>query len=456
MQKKRWGYKCSDLYLERNSNGNNEVEQFPHTKLLYKISQEERESARNEVEILKVLNHPNIVRYIDSEFQSRAIVIVMEYVTGGTLFDYIQRQKDEYIPEDKIISLFVQITVALSHIHSKNILHRDLKTQNLLIDRHHQVVKISDFGISKVLNSKVSYIFPPHFFTNFKSKALTVVGTPCYISPEVCDKSPYNQKSDIWALGCILYELCMLKRAFEAASLPALVMKIMRANYDPPAPIYSDNLRRIISKCLSLEPHRRPTTSQLLCEPILFSSMLPLYASIGAYVPSSNKRKAKNNSAQSSLIKSHVRSSRVFLWGDGHLTPRELPVPNDVGVVNNVLISGGVRVGTTDQDIVLAWDASVSANGLAQYEPRRIGKSRFRDVAAGQGFLSAITDRGVLVVAKAPDFDPQIVESFLGMDCTQVSAGPRHVIALTAEGEVWCVFNEKLTDITAGSKINCF
>ena len=105
------------------------------------------------------------------------------------------------------------------------------------------------------------------------------------------------------------------------------------------------------------------------------------------------------------------------------------------------------------KDIVLAWDASVSANGLAQYEPRRIGKSRFRDVAAGQGFLSAITDRGVLVVAKAPDFDPQIVESFLGMDCTQVSAGPRHVIALTAEGEVWCVFNEKLTDITAGSKI---
>ena len=145
----------------------------------------------------------------------------------------------------------------------------------------------------------------------------------------------------------------MLKRAFEAASLPALVMKIMRANYDPPAPIFSDNLRRIISKCLSLEPHRRPTTSQLLCEPILFSSMLPLYASIGAYVPSSNKRKAKNNNAQSSLIKSHVRSSRVFLWGDGHLTPRELPVPNDVGVVNNVLISGGVRVGTTDQVFTL-------------------------------------------------------------------------------------------------------
>ena len=103
------------------------------------------------------------------------------------------------------------------------------KTQNLLIDRHHSVIKISDFGISKVLSSK--------------SKAMSVVGTPCYISPEVCEHSPYNQKSDIWAVGCILYELMTLKRAFEARNLPALVTKIMRADYQPPSPKYSSQLR---------------------------------------------------------------------------------------------------------------------------------------------------------------------------------------------------------------------
>ena len=105
------------------------------------------------------------------------------------------------------------------------------KTQNLLIDRHHSVIKISDFGISKVLSSK--------------SKAMSVVGTPCYISPEVCEHSPYNQKSDIWAVGCILYELMTLKRAFEARNLPALVTKIMRADYQPPSPKYSSQLRYV-------------------------------------------------------------------------------------------------------------------------------------------------------------------------------------------------------------------
>ena len=91
------------------------------------------------------------------------------------------------------------------------------------------MIKISDFGISKVLSSK--------------SKAMSVVGTPCYISPEVCEHSPYNQKSDIWAVGCILYELMTLKRAFEARNLPALVTKIMRADYQPPSPKYSSQLR---------------------------------------------------------------------------------------------------------------------------------------------------------------------------------------------------------------------
>ncbi len=99
--------------------------------------------------------------------------------------------------------LFVQLLLSLQHVHSKQILHRDLKTQNILLNKDRDVVKIGDFGISKVLSSE--------------SKAFTVVGTPCYISPELCEGKPYNQKSDIWAVGCVLYELLSLKRAFEAA-----------------------------------------------------------------------------------------------------------------------------------------------------------------------------------------------------------------------------------------------
>lgn len=89
--------------------------------------------------------------------------------------------------------------------------------------------QIGDFGISKILSSK--------------SKAYTVVGTPSYISPELCEGRPYNQKSDIWSLGCILYEMAALKRAFEAPTLPALVLKIMRGNYQPLPNRFSNKLR---------------------------------------------------------------------------------------------------------------------------------------------------------------------------------------------------------------------
>ena len=107
---------------------------------------------------------------------------MIEYVSGGNLHDFLLNQST-LLEEETVMNYFIQIIVALNHIHSKNVLHRDLKTQNLLIDRHHKVLKISDFGISKVLSSK--------------SKALTVVGTPCYISPEVCEHAPYNYGSKI-------------------------------------------------------------------------------------------------------------------------------------------------------------------------------------------------------------------------------------------------------------------
>ncbi len=102
-----------------------------------------------------------------------------------------------YLPEEEIANLFSQIVLPLQLVHSRQILHRDLKTQNIFLTKAQDHVKIGDFGISKILSSK--------------SKAYSVVGTPCYISPELCEGKPYNQKSDVWALGCVLYEMCTLK-----------------------------------------------------------------------------------------------------------------------------------------------------------------------------------------------------------------------------------------------------
>lgn len=146
----------------------------------------------------------------------------MEFCDGGDLNQLITEQRENLggrkVEEKKIIDWAVQVSLAIFYMHDKRILHRDLKTPNIFIlsDK----VKLGDFGISKVLDEKVDL-------------ASTSIGTPYYMSPEQYKHKPYSYKSDIWAFGCILYEMCNLKRPFEAMTLNGLAVKVMEANYPP-------------------------------------------------------------------------------------------------------------------------------------------------------------------------------------------------------------------------------
>ena len=147
--------------------------------------------------------------------------------------------------------------MALKYVHSCNILHRDLKTQNIMLSGPQQrTIKLGDFGIAKVLGSG-------------RDLAATVVGTPHYLSPELCQGHPYDQKSDIWALGCVLYELCTLHKPFDASNIPGIIFKIMRCEPAPIADMYSDDLRAMVSRLLSANPEARPTTDELEAMPIV-------------------------------------------------------------------------------------------------------------------------------------------------------------------------------------------
>eukprot|EP00792_Barthelona_sp_PAP020_P006095 TRINITY_DN2906_c0_g1_i1.p1 TRINITY_DN2906_c0_g1~~TRINITY_DN2906_c0_g1_i1.p1 ORF type:complete len:771 (-),score=263.65 TRINITY_DN2906_c0_g1_i1:118-2400(-) len=217
----------------------------------------ERREALNEIRVLSQLNHPFIVRYRDSFVENRVLHIVMDYAEKGDLHKMIKERSTRGVlfSEDQIWTWFVQMCLALKHVHDRKILHRDLKTQNIFLTKDRNVA-MGDFGIARVLK-------------NTMDCAHTAIGTPYYLSPEICEDKPYNNKSDIWSLGCVLYEMATLKHAFTANSMKGLVARILKGSYPPISSKYSPELSRTISVMLQRNPASRPSINQLLRMPAL-------------------------------------------------------------------------------------------------------------------------------------------------------------------------------------------
>ena len=213
----------------------------------------QREDAINEVHVLKAMRHPYIITYKESFMDKKCLCIVMDYADGGDLYTKIANQKKigkVMYSEDQILDWFVQMALAIKHIHDRKILHRDLKTQNIFMTQTNQI-KIGDFGIARVLQHTYDC-------------AQTAIGTPYYLSPEICQEKPYNQKSDIWSLGCILYEMVTLRHAFDANSMKGLVLKILRGTYPTIPSNYSQDLKDLIADMLIKDPTKRPSMSKIL------------------------------------------------------------------------------------------------------------------------------------------------------------------------------------------------
>ncbi|KFP98643.1 Serine/threonine-protein kinase Nek5, partial [Haliaeetus albicilla] len=228
---------------------------------LTKMPVKEKEASQKEVILLAKMKHANIVTFYASVQEKNKLYIVMEYCDGGDLMKRINMQHGVLFDEDQILSWFVQISLGLKHIHDKKILHRDLKAQNIFLSNNGRVAKLGDFGIARQLNSTTEF-------------AHTCVGTPYYLSPEICENRPYNSKTDIWSLGCVLYELCALKHPFEGNSLHQLVLKICRGHFHPVSPNYSYDLRILISQLFNISPKDRPSVNSILRKPFLQNLVL--------------------------------------------------------------------------------------------------------------------------------------------------------------------------------------
>lgn len=153
------------------SSKKDEVKYVAKKIILGQLPENEQQNALLEVNLLRYLDHPNIVEYKASFVEEGVLIIVMEYCDVGDLSYFIRKKKGEYFTEDEIMNWFIQISMALDYIHGRKVLHRDIKASNIFLTGNN-TVKLGDFGISRVLE-------------NTCDQAQTCVGTPYYMSPEV-------------------------------------------------------------------------------------------------------------------------------------------------------------------------------------------------------------------------------------------------------------------------------
>ena len=227
------------------SKGNNNI------YCLKKINIKKTKDKENEIKILSNLSHPNLIKCFYSYYDSENIYIIMDFCEFGDLFSLLQsvKKKKVFVNEDIIWNIAIQALMGLSYLHSKKIIHRDIKLLNLFMTKDKKI-KIGDMGMSTIVEEDE--------LINSR------VGTPLYIAPELVKKEKYDYKIDIWSLGCSLYHLAKTNPPFNDENLIKLGNAII--NEQPPnLPIcYSDELYDFILRLMIKNKNQRPSAKEAL------------------------------------------------------------------------------------------------------------------------------------------------------------------------------------------------
>ncbi|XP_038422116.1 serine/threonine-protein kinase Nek4 isoform X2 [Canis lupus familiaris] len=298
---------------------------------LRNASSRERRAAEQEAQLLSQLKHPNIVTYKESwEGGDGLLYIVMGFCEGGDLYRKLKERKGQLLPESQVVEWFVQIAMALQYLHEKHILHRDLKTQNVFLTRTN-IIKVGDLGIARVLE-------------NNGDMANTLIGTPYYMSPELFSNKPYNYKSDVWALGCCVYEMATLKHAFNAKDMNSLVYRIIEGKLPPMPKDYSPELSELIRTMLSKRPEERPSVRSILRQPYIKHQISLFLEATKAKTSKSNIKSSDSKSkpvatvvsgnAESShkvvpLQPQSSEGSKTYVMGEDKCLSQEKPIVID-------------------------------------------------------------------------------------------------------------------------------
>lgn len=227
-------------------------------KQQYEIKPDMVVKLKREIALMKLLNHPHILKLIDVCEGQRHLYIILEYASNGELYDYLV--ENGALEVELAFKFFRQIVYGIEYLHSYAICHRDLKPENILLDAHNSI-KIADFGFARWMKHNV---------------AVTACGSPHYAAPEIITGLPYDGRiADIWSLGIILYTLLVGRLPFDERTVRKLLVKVKSGKFVMPN-LHPD-IQDLLSKILTVDPKQRITLEQIKVHPAFRIGMVPMY-----------------------------------------------------------------------------------------------------------------------------------------------------------------------------------
>lgn len=258
-----------------------------------------------EVVIMKLIEHPNIINLYDIWENRGELYLVLEYVSGGELFDYVS--SNGALPEEEAARLYRQIIAGLSYCHGFNICHRDLKPENILLDSQRNI-KLADFGMAALQ--------PDGTWLN------TSCGSPHYAAPEIIQGERYRgDKADIWSTGIILFAMLNGFLPFDGGTLPNTLRLVKKGEYYLP-PTLSIEASDLVQRILQKRPEKRVTMEQIWCHPFLrkyekyHASLVAPEPLISAARPVNVENQARRVSKRSDIDREILRNLATLWHGE--------------------------------------------------------------------------------------------------------------------------------------------
>ena len=305
---------------------------------LKNLSEKEKQNALNEIRILASIKSDHIITYKEAfiEEKEKILCLVTEFANKGDLFQKITyfKQMQKSFEEKDIWNIFIQILQGLKCLHDHNILHRDLKSANIFLFNNN-LAKIGDLNVSKVTKNGIGH---------------TQTGTPYYASPEVWNDESYTNKSDIWSLGCVLYEMICLTPPFKAESMDGLYHKIIKGKYNKIPEKYSKELNEILKLLFNVNPKERPSCDELLKNSIIKNKI--------EFFEENNKFNDDINNIEESELLKTIKISKNLLFLSGRLPKANYNNENEANNIktlnnNKLLIKSITSINEEKKDYIL-------------------------------------------------------------------------------------------------------